>query len=88
MHIYLGETPRRSRRQIYLDLYRFKSLTCQYPPTKATALGAKGCGEAGTIGISAAIMNAINDALEPFGVEANAQPFTPEKILRALGKLD
>ena len=57
-------------------------------PTKATALGAKGCGEAGTIGISAAIMNAINDALEPFGVEVNAQPFTPEKILQALGKLD
>ena len=56
-------------------------------PTKATALGAKGCGEAGTIGISAAIMNAINDALEPFGVEVNAQPFTPEKILQALGKL-
>ncbi len=56
-------------------------------PTKATSLGAKGCGEAGTIGISAAIMNAINDALEPFGVEVNAQPFTPEKILLALGKL-
>ena len=33
-------------------------------------------------------MNGINDALEPFGVEVGSQPFTPEKILRALGKID
>jgi len=57
-------------------------------PTQATTLGAKGCGEAGTIGISAAIMNAINNALEPFDAELTSQPFTPEKILRALGKVD
>ena len=57
-------------------------------PTKATELGAKGCGEAGTIGTPAAIMNAINDALEPFGVEITTQPFTPERILRTLGKID
>ncbi len=57
-------------------------------PTKATELGAKGCGEAGTIGTPAAIMNAINDALEPFGVEITTQPFTPERILRALGKIE
>ena len=56
-------------------------------PTKATQLGAKGCGEAGIIAICGAIMNGINDALEPFGVEVTSQPFTPEKILRALGKV-
>ena len=56
--------------------------------TKATQLGAKGCGEAGIISVCGAIINRINDALEPFGVEVSSQPFTPEKILRALGKID
>jgi carbon-monoxide dehydrogenase large subunit len=31
-------------------------------------------------------MNAINDALKPFGAKVFAQPFTPERILAALGK--
>ena len=44
-------------------------------------------GEAGTAGAPAAIMNAINDALKPFGAKVFAQPFTPERILQALGKL-
>ena len=56
-------------------------------PTKATQLGAKGCGEAGIIAVCGAIMNGINDALEPFGAEVTSQPFTPEKILKALGKI-
>ena len=56
-------------------------------PTKATQLGAKGCGEAGIIAVCGAIMNGINDALEPFGAEISSQPFTPEKILRSLGKI-
>lgn len=56
-------------------------------PTKATQLGAKGCGEAGIIAVCGAIMNGINDALEPFDVEVSSQPFTPEKILRALGRI-
>ena len=56
-------------------------------PTRATQLGAKGCGEAGIIAACGAVMNAINDALEPFGVEVTSQPFTPEKILKALGTI-
>jgi hypothetical protein len=32
-------------------------------------------------------MNAINDALRPFGAKVFAQPFTPERILAALGKV-
>jgi carbon-monoxide dehydrogenase large subunit len=32
-------------------------------------------------------MNAINDALAPFGARVTAQPFTPERILKALGKV-
>jgi hypothetical protein len=35
----------------------------------------------------AAVMNAINDALRPFGAKVFAQPFTPERILAALGKV-
>lgn len=56
-------------------------------PTAESLLGAKGAGEAGTAGAPAALMNAINDALSPFGAKLFAQPFTPERILRALGKV-
>ena len=56
-------------------------------PTKSSELGAKGAGEAGTAGAPAAIMNALNDALSPFKVEMFDMPFTPEKVLRALGKI-
>jgi aerobic carbon-monoxide dehydrogenase large subunit len=56
-------------------------------PTKESLLGAKGAGEAGTAGAPAAIMNAINDALKPFHTRVFAQPFTPERILRALGRV-
>ena len=50
-------------------------------------LGAKGAGEAGTAGSPAAIMNAINDALSPLGAKITTQPFTPQRILEALGKV-
>ncbi len=32
-------------------------------------------------------MNAINDALRPFDAKVFAQPFTPARILRALGRI-
>ncbi|MCI2398968.1 xanthine dehydrogenase family protein molybdopterin-binding subunit [Aliiroseovarius subalbicans] len=57
-------------------------------PTKESALGAKGAGEAGTAGAPAAVMNAINDALRPMGAQVSAMPFTPERILRALGTIE
>jgi carbon-monoxide dehydrogenase large subunit len=56
-------------------------------PTRSSKLGAKGAGEAGTAGAPAAVMNAINDALAPFSVAVTSQPMTPQKILRALGKV-
>ncbi|QDO97588.1 xanthine dehydrogenase family protein [Ferrovibrio terrae] len=56
-------------------------------PTASSELGAKGAGEAGTAGAPAAVMNAINDALRPLNVSLTAQPFTPESILLALGKV-
>ncbi len=56
-------------------------------PTVTSTLGAKGAGEAGTAGAPAAVMNAINDALLLLGARVTQQPFTPERILRALGKV-
>ena len=56
-------------------------------PTKQSQLGAKGAGEAGTAGAPGAVMNAVNDALAPFGARVTAQPFTPERILKALKKV-
>ena len=53
-------------------------------PTKSSLLGAKGAGEAGTAGAPGAVVNAINDAIAPFGVSTFDQPVTPQKILRAL----
>ena len=50
-------------------------------------LGAKGAGEAGTAGAPAAIMNALNDALMPFNARLTRQPFTPQKVLEAIGKI-
>jgi aerobic carbon-monoxide dehydrogenase large subunit len=57
-------------------------------PTMESALGAKGAGEAGTAGAPAAVMNAINDALRPMGAQVTAMPFTPERILRAMGQIE
>lgn len=56
-------------------------------PTKESLLGAKGVGEAGTAGAPGALMNAINDALRPLGAVVTEQPFTPARILRALGTI-
>ena len=56
-------------------------------PTMTSDLGAKGAGEAGTAGAPAAIMNALNDALSPLDAQLFTMPFTPERILRALGKV-
>ena len=56
-------------------------------PTATSELGAKGVGEAGTAGAPAAVMNAINDALSPFDARITAQPATPQRILRALGRV-
>jgi carbon-monoxide dehydrogenase large subunit len=56
-------------------------------PSSVSELGAKGVGESGTGAAPAVVMNAINDALLPFGARVTTQPMTPEVILRALGKI-
>jgi aerobic carbon-monoxide dehydrogenase large subunit len=52
--------------------------------TDATITRAKGLGEGGAIGAPAAILNAVNDALVPFGVVINEMPATPQRIRAAL----
>jgi len=53
-------------------------------PDPNTPLGMKGMAEGGVMGASAAISNAVADALAPLGVTAGRQPFTPERIVAAL----
>jgi carbon-monoxide dehydrogenase large subunit len=53
-------------------------------PAASSITGAKGLGEGGTIGAPAAILNAVNDALSPFGVSIDEIPATPQRIRAAL----
>jgi carbon-monoxide dehydrogenase large subunit len=53
-------------------------------PCAFTETGAKGAGEGGTIGAPATVLNAVNDALLPAGVELDSTPITPETVQRAL----
>lgn len=54
-------------------------------PSPVNPLGAKGVGEAGTIGASPAIVNSVVDALRPLGVKHIDMPLTPEKIWKLIG---
>jgi carbon-monoxide dehydrogenase large subunit len=53
-------------------------------PTPFNPLGAKGIGEAATIGSTPAVVNAVVDALRPFGVRHLDMPLTPERVWRAM----
>lgn len=53
-------------------------------PSKNNAMGVKGCGEAGSVGSPAAVINAIVDALAEFGVRHVDMPATPEKVWRLI----
>jgi carbon-monoxide dehydrogenase large subunit len=53
-------------------------------PSTTNPLGVKGVGEAGTIASTPAVVNAIVDALRPFGVTDIRMPATPERVWRAV----
>ena len=53
-------------------------------PTKYNPLGAKGAGEAGTVGAMPVVMNAVIDALAPLGVRDMVMPATAENVWRAI----
>jgi carbon-monoxide dehydrogenase large subunit len=50
----------------------------------ANRLGVKGVGEAGTIASTPAVVNAIIDALRPYGIDDVTMPCTPERVWRAI----
>ena len=53
-------------------------------PTPVNPLGAKGVGEAGTIGSTPCVVNAAVDALAPFGVRHIDMPLRPERVWRLI----
>jgi aerobic carbon-monoxide dehydrogenase large subunit len=53
-------------------------------PSPTNELGVKGVGEAGTIASPPAVVNAVVDALSPFGVTDIERPCTPERVWRAI----
>jgi aerobic carbon-monoxide dehydrogenase large subunit len=53
-------------------------------PSTSNPLGTKGVGEAGCIASTPAVVNAVVDALKPFGVKDVRMPCTPERIWTAI----
>jgi carbon-monoxide dehydrogenase large subunit len=66
------------------DLPNFVSSFDQRQPCTHNPLGAKGCGESGTIGAPAAVVSAVLDALAPLGVGDIEMPLTSERVWRAI----
>src|SRR6058998_1136341 len=65
------------------DLPQIETVHLEFPSPR-NPLGAKGLGEGGAISPPAAIANAIEDALAPFGVRITETPVTPARILARL----
>ena len=65
------------------ELPRFETMNTE-TPTPMNPLGAKGIGEAGTIGAIPAVQNAVIDALAHIGVRHLDMPTTPERVWRAI----
>jgi carbon-monoxide dehydrogenase large subunit len=66
------------------DLPEFHSELDESQPCTHNPLGAKGCGEAGTIGAPAAVVSALLDALSPLGVTELEMPVTPHRLWQAI----
>jgi carbon-monoxide dehydrogenase large subunit len=65
------------------DLPLFE-LNSTVTPTNINSTGAKGIGEAGTIGSAQTIVNAVVDALEPLGVKHVDMPLRPKRVWAAM----
>ncbi len=59
----------------------FNTVPCAHNP-----LGVKGAGESGATGATAAVVNALLDALAPLGIETIDMPATPERVWRAIAE--
>ena len=66
------------------DLPHFVVETAKGTPCTHNPLGVKGCGEAGAIGSTPAVINAIVDALAPLGVRDIPMPATPYSVWKAI----
>jgi len=53
-------------------------------PSPHHPIGAKGIGESATVGSPAAVVNAVVDALKPFGVRHADMPLTPSRVWEAM----
>ena len=53
-------------------------------PDVGGSFRAKGLGESGTVGATAAAQNAVVDALAPFGIRHLDMPLTPERVWKAV----
>ncbi|HEV7257568.1 MAG TPA: xanthine dehydrogenase family protein molybdopterin-binding subunit [Bosea sp. (in: a-proteobacteria)] len=60
------------------------SFMSQGVPTLTNRVGAKGCGEAGCAGSLPSVMNAVVDALTPYGIRHLDMPATPQAVWRAV----
>ncbi|GAA3137192.1 xanthine dehydrogenase family protein molybdopterin-binding subunit [Streptosporangium carneum] len=67
------------------DLPEFTTDRTETPAT-SNPLGVKGVGEAGTIASTPAVVNAIVDALRPYGVHDVRMPCTPERVWRTIAE--
>ncbi len=65
------------------DLISFE-LDRTVTPTPDNPLGVKGAGEAGTIGSTVCVVNAVVDALSHLGVKDIPMPLTPERVWNAI----
>jgi aerobic carbon-monoxide dehydrogenase large subunit len=60
------------------------SLDSTVTPSPSNELGVKGIGEAGTIAASAAVINAITDALSPLGIKHIDMPASPDRLWKQM----
>jgi carbon-monoxide dehydrogenase large subunit len=60
----------------------------QETPSPLNPLGLKGAGEGGTIPAAAAVVSAIENALEPFGIEIDYYPVTPQRLCELLDEAE
>ncbi len=66
------------------DLPSFTVDNSACTPCTHNPLGVKGCGEAGAIGSPPALVNAVLDALAPYGIAHLDMPLTPSKVWEAI----
>jgi carbon-monoxide dehydrogenase large subunit len=66
-----------------VDVPRIEVLHQEFP-SPLNELGVKGCGEGGTVAAPPAIINAVEDALQPLQLAITEMPLRPDRLLRYL----